>query len=91
MNTLEIPVTAEFAEAALGYCLHVPCINRGCGNDVAWYGIQHGCVEGPLCDDHMVTLAAQADHLLAEYGWVGCKLCGLLFPSWDSFIRIRVI
>lgn len=87
----ESPVTAEFADAALGYCLHVPCINRGCGNDVAWYGIQHGCVEGPLCDDHMVTLAARVDWDLASHGWVLCGICGVGFTSWDDFVRIRPI
>lgn len=87
----ESPVTAEFADAALGYCLHVPCISPGCGNDVAWYGIQHGCVEGPICDHHMVSLAARVDSILCSFGWVCCNTCEALFPSLDSFIRIRVI
>ena len=81
----------EFADAAMGYCLHVPCCNKGCQRDVEWYGNQHGCVEGPLCEPHMAMFVARVDSDLDTYGYALCNVCRLAFTCWDSFARVRRI
>lgn len=84
-------MSVEFAEAAMGYCLHVPCIARGCPDDVEWWGDQHGCVDGALCDRHMAEFVAEAECSLEMVGFVLCAVCQTLYPSRDMFVQIRKI
>lgn len=91
MSTEVSTDTIVVPDWAAGYAMEVPCIWEGCDREVAWWGNQHGCREGPCCDFHLRCFLEDLMGDMATNDHIRCRGCGGKFHFIGHFFTARPI
>lgn len=71
--------------------MDVPCIVEDCPDEVVWWGSQHGCVQGPMCDNHMMRFISRLRADFSLLGRTDCNYCNRVFTDRNEFFKARRI